>query len=308
MESEKKKFKSGMVSIVGRPNVGKSTLLNRLVGEKISIVSKVPQTTRNQIRGIYTDEYGQIVFIDTPGLHMSKDKLDRFMNSSADLGARGADCIIHLVDTMDRVGYDEEKIVRRLSKLSIPVVLGLNKSDMNAKHMNEYILLWERVCGKSIPEIENFVMMPMSAKTGLRIEELYEVIFDFLPEGPMLYPEEIICDVPKKMAVSDIIREKLLRILKDEVPHSIGVAIDSLRPVRGKTFRIEATIFVEKSTQKIIVVGKGGENLKRVGTLAREELECLLESKVYLDLFVKVKKNWRDNDLLLTEMGYDLMP
>lgn len=306
MEANKSNFKSGMVSIVGRPNVGKSTLLNRLVGEKIAIVSKVPQTTRSQIRGVYTDERGQIVFIDTPGLHVGKDKLDRFMNNAADLGARDADCIIHLVDTMDRVGGDEEEIVYRLSRLSLPIILGLNKADMNAKYMNDYIQLWERVAGKPVTELKNFVMMPLSAKTGMRVEELYEEIFHFLPKGPLLYPEEIVCDIPRKMAISDIIREKLLRILKDEVPHSIGIAIESLRPVKGRTFRIEATVLVEKETQKRIVVGKGGDNLKRVGTLAREELEDLLESKVYLDLFVKVKKHWRDDDLLLTEMGYDL--
>jgi len=300
------KQKCGMVSIVGRPNTGKSTLLNALVGEKVAIVSKVPQTTRNQIRGIYTDERGQIIFIDTPGLHVGRDKLDRFMNDAADMGARDADCLIHLVDTMDRVGGDEEEIVRRLVKVSLPVILGLNKADKNAKYMNDYIQLWERVAGKPVTAMKNFTLMPLSGKTGLHIEELYQAIFDYLPAGPILYPEDTVCDIPRKMAVADIIREKLLRILKDEVPHAVGVSVESFRAVKGNTFRIEAVIFVERDTQKRIVIGAKGENLKRVGTLAREELEVLLEKTVYLNLFVKVRKDWRDNNQLLTEMGYQL--
>jgi len=300
------KQKCGMVSIVGRPNTGKSTLLNALVGEKIAIVSRVPQTTRNQIRGIYTDERGQIIFIDTPGLHVGRDKLDRFMNDAADMGARDADCLIHLVDTMDRVGGDEEEIVRRLCKVSLPVILGLNKADKNAKYMNDYIQLWERVAGKPVTGMKNFTLMPLSGKTGIHLEELYQTIFDYLPAGPMLYPEDTVCDIPRKMAVADIIREKLLRILKDEVPHAVGVSVESFRAVKGKTFRIEAVIFVERDTQKRIVIGAKGDNLKRVGTLAREELEELLEKTVFLNIFVKVRKDWRDDNQLLTEMGYQL--
>lgn len=306
MTEQKKQFKCGMVSIVGRPNVGKSTLLNKLVGEKVAIVSNVPQTTRNQVRGIYTDERGQIIFIDTPGLHVGQDKLDQFMNSAADLGARDADCVIHLVDTMDRIGPQEEEIVWRLSKLSAPVVLGLNKVDMNAKNMNEYILLWERVKGLPVTEMKDFTLLPISGKTGRHVDELYDILFHYLPEGPALYDENTVCDVPKKMAIADIIREKLFFILKEEVPHSVGVVVESLRMVKGNTFRIEAAIWVEKDSQKRIVIGKGGEVLKRVGTLAREELEMLLEQKVYLNLFVKVRKNWRDDETVLSEMGYDL--
>ncbi|MEW5894628.1 MAG: GTPase Era [Candidatus Omnitrophota bacterium] len=309
MSSHNKKIitKSGMVSIVGRPNVGKSTLLNRLVGEKVTIVSKVPQTTRNQIRGIYTDERGQIVFIDTPGLHISKDKLDQFMNESADACARDADCIIHLVDTMDRVGVEEEEIVRRLAHLDIPIILGLNKVDLNAKHMDEYIKLWEQVKGKPVTGMKNFTLLPVSGKTGVNVGQLYDIIFGYLPEGPALYPEEMVCDVPQRMAIADIIREKLFLILREEIPHSLGVVVDSQRPVKGNTLRIEATVWVEKESQKKIVVGKGGDILKRAGTLAREELQLLLEKKIFLDLFVKVRKNWRDNNDTLTMMGYQLM-
>ncbi len=307
MTEKKQNMKCGTISIVGRPNVGKSTLLNKLVGEKIAIVSTVPQTTRNQIRGIYTDERGQIIFIDTPGLHLSKDKLDRFMNSSADLGARDADCVIHLVDTMDRIGPQEEEIVWRLSQLSMPIVLGLNKVDMNAKNMNEYILLWERIKGMPVTEMKNFTLLPISGKTGFHIDELYDILFGYLPYGPILYPEDTVCDVPKKMAIADIVREKLFFILKEEVPYSVGVVVENFRAVKGNAFHIECTVWVEKESQKRIVIGKGGDVLKRVGTLAREELELLLEKKVYLDLFVKVKKNWRDNDIVLAEMGYQLM-
>lgn len=305
MNQPKKQLKCGMVSIVGRPNVGKSTLLNKLVGEKVAIVSTVPQTTRSQIRGIYTDERGQVIFIDTPGLHVSQDKLDQFMNRSADLGARDADCVIHLVDTMDRVGPQEEEIVWRLCQLTTPVILGLNKTDMNAKYMDDYIQLWERVKGMPVTEMKNFTMIPLSGKTGFHIDELYDILFDYLPAGPALYPEDTVCDIPKKMAIADIIREKLFFILREEIPHSVGVVVEGLRAVKGNTFRIEAAVWVEKDSQKRIVIGKGGDVLKRVGTLAREELELLLEKKVYLDLFVKVRKGWRDNDSVLFDMGYE---
>ncbi|HSV43938.1 MAG TPA: GTPase Era [Candidatus Bathyarchaeia archaeon] len=296
-----------MVSIVGRPNVGKSTLLNKLVGEKVAIVSKVPQTTRNQIRGVYTDERGQIVFIDTPGLHVGRDKLDQFMNDSAQSGAEGADCIIYLVDTMDRLGVEEEDIASRLARLDIPIVLGLNKVDQNAKHLDEYIKLWERAKGMPVSEMKNVTILPLSGKTGVHIDTLYEILFGYLPEGPALYPPETVCDIPQKMVMADIIREKLFLILQQELPHAIGVVVEDARRVKGKTLRLEVTIWVVRDSQKAIVIGKGGANLKQVGSLARAELEELLETKVFLDIFVKVKKDWRDNDTVLSEMGYELM-
>ncbi len=306
-EKIQEQLKCGMVSIVGRPNVGKSTLLNYLVGAKVAIVSTVPQTTRNQIRGIYTDERGQIVFIDTPGIHAARDRLDDYMSKSVDFSTQGVDCIIHLVDTMDRVGEDEEKLVQRLKNLGVPIVLGLNKVDMNAKYLSDYIQLWERIQNKPATEFENFTILPLSAKTGIHVEKLFEAIFEYLPQGPMLYPEDALTDMPKKMAISDIIREKFYYILKEELPHSIAVVVESFRAVRGKTFRIEAVVYVEHDSQKKIVVGRKGDVLKRVGTMAREDLEALLGQQVFLDLHIKVRKGWRDSESLLLEMGYDFL-
>ncbi len=303
----KAKIKCGMVSIVGRPNVGKSTLLNSLIGTKIAIVSKVPQTTRNQIRGIYTDERGQIIFIDTPGIHSGRDRLDDYMNKSVTFSTQGADCIIHLVDTMDRVGEDEERLAFRLRDMKVPIILGLNKVDMNAKYLSDYIQLWERVQGKPATEFKKFTILPLSAKTGIHIDQLTEAIFGYLPKGPMLYPQDSVTDTPKKMAISDIIREKFYYLLKEELPHSIAVVVESLRAVKGKTFRIEAVVYVERDSQKKIIIGHKGETLKKAGSMAREDLEALLGQQVFLDLHVKVQRNWRDNDSLLLEMGYDFL-
>lgn len=305
-DSQEANFKSGMVSIVGRPNVGKSTLLNKLVGEKVAIVSNVPQTTRNQVRGIYEDERGQIVFIDTPGLHFAKDKLDKFMNKSAHGTAKDADCIIHLVDTKDALGKEEEDIVQRLNILEVPIILGLNKVDIKGHHLPEYIALWEEVRKKPVTEMKSFVLMPLSGKTGINIEKLVDEIFSFLPQGPALYPKDTVCDVPQRMVIADIIREKLLGIVRHELPYALAVIVEDIQPKRKKTLHIRVLILVERETQKIIVIGKGGHVLKKVGTLARVELEELLESKVFLEIYVKNKKNWRDSSALLQEMGYEL--
>lgn len=298
------KFKSGMVSIVGRPNVGKSTLLNRIVGEKVAIVSNVPQTTRNQIRGIYTDERGQIVFIDTPGFHGTRDKLDEFMNNTAFSMAKEADCLIHLVDARDSCGKEEEEIARRLNQLSAPVILGLNKIDLKPKHLNEYIALWEKVKGKPVTEMDNLTLLPLSGHDGTNVEKLIDLLFEHLSPGPALYPTDIVCDIPQKMVLADIIREKLFHVLRQEVPHAVAVIIDQLQPRKGKALYIQATVIVEKDSQKAIVIGKSGETLKKVGTLARKEIEDLLEQKIFVEIFVKTKKNWRDNSSLLQEMGY----
>lgn len=296
---------SGMVSIVGRPNVGKSTLLNALVGEKIAIVSRIPQTTRNQVRGIYNDERGQIVFIDTPGLHAVKDRLDHFMKTTAMGTINDTDAIIHLVDVMDPVGPEEEDLVRRLSALEVPVILGFNKIDKGDKHIPEYIALWERLTGKSISDLDKLTILPISGRDGTNIEKLLSILFERLPEGPPLYPEDTVCDIPQRMVIADIIREKLLGIMRQEVPHSLAVIIESIEPRRKKTQHINALILVEKDSHKAIVIGKSGQVLKKIGIQAREELEKLLESKVFLEIHVKVKKDWRDNVDLLQQMGYD---
>ncbi len=306
-EEIKKNFRCGMASIVGRPNVGKSTLLNKILGEKVAIVSKVPQTTRNQIRGIYTDERGQIVFVDTPGVHKGHDHLDRFMNQSAYGITSEADVIIHLVDANDRVGLEEEELVQRLHSLNVPLILGLNKVDLKGKMISEYIVLWEKVTGKPIQENPLITILPLSGKDGTNISKLIDIVFELLPEGKALYPEDTICDIPQKMVIADIIREKLYALLKDELPHSIAVVIDVVEPRKGKLLYVQAVIMVERDSQKLIVIGKNGSLLKKVGSLARAELEELLESKVFLELFVKSHKDWRDSPSVLQEMGYQFM-
>jgi GTP-binding protein Era len=294
----------GMVTIVGRPNVGKSTLLNQIIGEKIAIVSRVPQTTRNQIRGIYNDERGQIVFLDTPGLHLGKDKLDKLMNQSASGTVEDADCVIYLVDTSRSVGEEEEDIAKKIAGVKAPVILGLNKIDLKSRNVADYIALWERAKGKLIHEIKNFTLISLSGQKGMNVEKLLDILFEYLPEGPALYPADIVCDIPQRLVIADIIREKLFKILKQEIPHSLGVVIEDMRPVRKKTMNIKALIFVERDTQKEIVIGKNGDVLKKAGTLARKELEELLGTKVFLECHAKTRKNWRDDISLLQEFGY----
>ncbi len=294
-----------MVSIVGRPNVGKSTLLNKIIGEKIAIVSKVPQTTRNQVRGIYTDERGQIIFIDTPGLLPGRDRLDKLMARAREDTLPQADCIIHLVDASEPTGREEDEVVRRLKDVKAPVILGLNKIDLKGKFLPQYIALWEKAKNKPVQELPSLVLLPLSGKTGKNVDQLLEEVFKFLPEGPALYPEDIITDVPQKMAIADIIREKLLGVLRDELPHSIAVVIERMEHRRNNLTYLGALILVERESQKEIVIGKGGQILKEIGTMARRELEELLEKKVFLELRVKLRKNWRDDVQVLHDLGYE---
>jgi GTP-binding protein Era len=307
VKKPKEELHCGMASIIGRSNVGKSTLLNKILGEKVAIVSKVPQTTRNQIRGVYTDERGQIVFVDTPGVHKGRDQLDRFMNQSAYGITSEADVIIHLVDANDRVGLEEEELVQRLHSLQVPIVLGLNKVDLKGKTIPEYITLWERVSGKPIQENPNMTILPLSGKDGTNVGKLIDIVFELLPPGKALYPEDTICDIPQKMVIADVIREKLYGLLQQELPHSVAVVIDVVEPRKGKLLYIQAVIMIERDSQKSIVIGKNGSLLKKVGSLARAELEDLLESKVFLELFVKSHKDWRDSPSILQEMGYQFM-
>jgi GTPase len=297
-------LRTGAVSIVGRPNVGKSTLLNAIVGEKVAIVSKVPQTTRNQIRGIYNDTRGQIVFIDTPGLYRGRDKLDQFMNRSAYSAVHDVECVIHLVDVSEPVGKDEEEITGRLAQLTVPVILGLNKVDLTDKFIPQYIDLWSEVKKKPITELENFTLLPLSGLTGTHLDKLIDTVYSYLPVGPALYPLDTVCDVPQSMAIADIIREKLLGVLRQEIPHSVAVLIETFEKRPQNVTYIGAVVLVDKESQKNIVIGKGGHVLKEVGTLARQELEALLETKIFLEIFVKFNRNWRDKSDLLLEMGY----
>lgn len=300
-------FRCGTVSIVGRPNVGKSTLLNSILEEKVAIVTKVPQTTRNQIRGVYTEERGQIIFIDTPGLHLGTDRLDQFMNQAALSALSDVDAVIHLMDTSRKVGPEEENVVQKLKSLNKPIILGLNKIDLKGKHLPEYIELWEKTRGTSIDKISCVTLMALSSRDRTNLDTLLDVLFDLLPPGPALYPADIICDVPRKMAMADIIREKLFGLLRQELPHALGVIIEDVQPRRHNILNIKALLMVERDRQKEIVIGRKGEVLKKAGTQARKELEELLDQKVFLELYVKVQKNWRDDASLLMECGYSLM-
>ncbi|MBN1869700.1 MAG: GTPase Era [Candidatus Omnitrophica bacterium] len=295
----------GTVSIIGMPNVGKSTLLNKIVGEKVTIVSRIPQTTRHQVRGIYNDDRGQIIFIDTPGLHLGRDKLDKLMHQSASGTVADVDCVIYLVDTSREVKEAEENIARAFKDVKVPIILGLNKVDLRKRNVAGYIALWEKVKGKPIHEIKDLTLVSLSGQKGTNIGALIDVLFEHMPEGPALYPADIISDMPQRLAVADIIREKLFNILKQEVPHALGVVIEDMRRVRKKTMNVKALIFVERDTQKQIVIGKNGAVLKEAGTLARKELEDLLGMKVFLECYVKTKKRWRDDLSLLQEFGYD---
>lgn len=296
---------SGMVSIVGRPNVGKSTLLNKILGEKVAIVSRVPQTTRNQVRGIYNRDNAQVVFIDTPGLHKGRDQLDKFMNKASDGTIAQADCLIYLVDATRRIGEEEQAIAEKLKTFSKPLILGLNKMDIKKADIGAYISFWEEVKGCSVSEMKNFTLMPLSGKEGFNVDKLLDVVVDYLPTGMPMYPRDAICDVPQRMAIADIIREKLFQAMSQEVPHALGVVIEEIRPVKGKTMMIRALILVERATQKEIVIGKGGSMLKKIGTYARQDLEELLDSKVFLECHVKTRARWRDQVSILQELGYD---
>lgn len=296
-------FRCGVVAIIGRPNVGKSTLLNELIGTKVAIVSEIPQTTRNQIRGIHNDARGQIIFIDTPGVHKSRDNLDRVMNRAATGNLDDVDCLIYLVDSDDPPGPEEEGLASQIAAAKVPVILGLNKVDLNGRCIPEYLALWERLKGKPVQEMKNFSLIALSGKKGTNVEDLKTMIFSYLPPGPALYPLDVVSDVPQRMVIADIIREKLFGLMREEVPHSLAVVIEELQP-KGKVLHIKALVLIERSSQKMIVVGKGGTVLKKAGTAARQELEQLLKSKVFLELYVKESRHWRDDPGYLQEMGY----
>jgi GTP-binding protein Era len=298
-------LKSGMVAIVGRPNVGKSTLLNAILGEKVSIVSDVPQTTRYQIRGIHTDERGQIVFIDTPGIHAGRDKLDKYMDRASLGSIDSVDAVIHMVDASEKTGLEEKHVISRLQKCGKPIIVGLNKIDITkGKFVPEYIQLWEEVRGVPISEMKDLVLLPLSALKGTNVKKLIDLLFEQMPQGPFLYPEDTITDFPKRMAMADLIREKLFLLMREEIPHSIAVIIEGVQPKRGNVLHIRAAILVERESQKEIVIGKAGAILKQVGSQARKDLEELVGGKVFLELFVKARSNWREDYSTLEDMGF----
>ncbi|MCM8782942.1 MAG: GTPase Era [Candidatus Omnitrophica bacterium] len=296
--------KCGIVTIVGRPNTGKSTLLNTILKEKIAIVSDVPQTTRNRLRGIFTDARGQIVFVDTPGMHITKYLLGKLILKEIQRSLEGVDLVIHLVDTTRPVGKEERMLVDKLKDLTVPIILGLNKIDLKPLFFDDYIKLWEETKQKKVQDLcDELILLPLSALRGTNIDKLIDTIFNLLPSGEFLYPEDIISDFPQKLSIADIIREKLFLLMKEEVPHSIAVYVEDLQE-RKDIFFIRAVILVESDSQKAMVIGKAGSVLKEVGQRARKELEGVLEKKVYLETHVKVRPGWREDPLILKELGY----
>lgn len=292
-------FKSGFVSIIGRPNVGKSTLINRLVGEKIAIISSKPQTTRNNILGILTEENMQIVFTDTPGIHEPSSMLAEMMVKSANDAMKDTDAILFLVEPIPNVGRTEEKIIESLKKQKAPVILIINKIDTVQKD----ILL--AVISKYTEKYDFAAVIPISARRSDGIDAVKQELIPFLNEGPQYFPEDMVTDQPERQIAAEIIREKLLHTLNKEVPHGIAIEIFQMEEEENKV-SIEANIYCEKQSHKGIIIGKGGEMLKRVGTNARTELERMYGKKVFLSLWVKVNEDWRNKRGKIANFGFDL--
>ncbi len=293
-------FKSGFVTLVGRPNVGKSTLMNRMIGQKIAITSSKPQTTRNRIQTVYHDDRGQIVFLDTPGIHKAKNKLGEYMVDIAEQTFSEVDLVLWLVEATTYIGRGERYIAEELKRSQAPVILVMNKVD---KIRKDELL----ECIDTYKDIMEFTdIVPVSARTGENVDDLVTTMFDHLEEGPAFYDEDTLTDQPERQIVAELIREKALRLLSDEIPHGIAVAIDSMKERKGAggLIDIDATIICERSSHKGIIIGKKGSMLKRIGTDARREIEDFLQSKVNLKLWVKVKKDWRDSDFLIKNFGY----
>ena len=297
----KDNFKSGFVTIIGRPNVGKSTLMNHLIGQKIAITSNKPQTTRNRIQTVYTDmERGQIVFLDTPGIHQAKNKLGEYMVNVAEHTLSEVDVILWLVEPSTFIGAGEQHIIKQLKKTKTPVILIINKVDtVEREKILEYIDAYRKV-------FDFAEIVPASALREQNLDTVVDVIFKYLPYGPMFYDEETVTDQPERASVAEIIREKALHALDDEIPHGIAVYIDRMKERRGQNIiDIDATIVCERDSHKGIIIGKGGSMLKKIGSNARYEMERLLDTQVNLKLWVKVRKDWRDSELMMKNFGYN---
>ena len=296
----KENFKSGFVAIIGRPNVGKSTLMNHLIGQKIAITSKKPQTTRNKIQTVYTCEDGQIIFLDTPGIHKAKNKLGEYMVNVAEQTLKDVDVILWLVEPTTYIGAGEKHIAEQLQKTSLPVILVINKVDTVKKEdilqvIDNYRKLYD------FAEI-----IPASALRGQNTKDIVNSLFKYMPYGPMFYDEDTVTDQPQRQIVAEIIREKALHALDEEIPHGIAVTIEKMRERKGQHIvDIEATIICERDSHKGIIIGKQGSMLKKIGSNARFEIEKMLEERVNLKIWVKVKKDWRDSETLMKNFGYN---
>ena len=291
-------YKSGFVTLIGRPNVGKSTLMNSLIGQKIAITSNKAQTTRNRIQTVYTSEEGQIVFVDTPGIHKAKNKLGDYMVNVAERTLKEVDVVLWLVEPSNFIGAGEQHIIEQLSKVSTPVILVINKIDTVKK---EELLGFIDTYRK---EMDFDEIVPVSALKKENTDELIKCIMKYLTDGPAFYDEDTVTDQPQRQIVAEMIREKALRCLDEEIPHGIAVTIEKMK-WRGNIVDNEASIISERESQKGIIIGKQGSMLKKIGMNARKDIENMLESKVNLQLWVKVKKDWRDSEFLLKNFGYN---
>ena len=292
-------YKSGFVTLIGRPNVGKSTLMNRLIGQKIAITSNKPQTTRNRIQTVYTCDEGQIIFLDTPGIHKAKNKLGEYMVSVAERTLKEVDVILWLVEPSTFIGAGEQHIAEQLRSVKTPVFLVINKIDTVEKaEILKFIAAYKDI-------VDFAEIIPVSALKGENTDDLLQAMMKYLSTGPQFYDEDTITDQPERQIVAEMIREKALRNLSDEIPHGIAVAIDRMheRP-NGGIIDIDATIVCERNSHKGIIIGKQGAMLKKIGSQARADMEALLDCKVNLKLWVKVKKDWRDSDFLIKNFGY----
>lgn len=297
---ENAKFKSGFATLIGRPNVGKSTLMNHLIGQKIAITSNKPQTTRNRIQTVYTCKNGQIVFLDTPGIHKAKNKLGEYMVTVAERTFSEVDVILWLVEPSTFIGKGERHIAEQLKQVNTPVILIMNKIDTVKKEDVSKFL-------DAYRQIYDFAdMIPVSALRGNNLQTVIDAILKYLPYGPQFYDEDTVTDQPQRQITAELIREKALRCLDEEIPHGIAVAIDSMKERPGSEIvDIDATIICERDSHKGIIIGKGGSMLRKIGSQARREIEDMLEMKVNLQLWVKVKKDWRDSDFMIKNFGYD---
>ncbi|CEA00054.1 GTPase Era [Metalysinibacillus saudimassiliensis] len=298
---QENKFKSGFISIIGRPNVGKSTFLNRVIGQKIAIMSDKPQTTRNKVQGVLTEDDSQLIFIDTPGIHKPKHKLGEFMLKTSKNTLREVDAIMFMVNAEQKLGPGDQFIMDLLEDNDTPVFLIINKIDR--VHPDELLTIIERYTEKF-----NFAeIVPISALEGINVDNLLVTLKKYMPEGPQYYPADQVTDHPERFIISELIREKVLHLTREEIPHSVAVVIDKIKREEDNPdkIRVQATIMVERNSQKGIVIGKQGAMLKQVGTRARKDIEMLLGSKVYLELWVKVQKDWRNKSTHLRDFGFN---